>query len=94
MKDKSADFITITCFRKTADLVNQYLTKGSLVGIEGQIRTGHYEKDGETIYTTDVIANRVEFLAKPQEKKEETVKPADDDIPVGFRQIEDDDIPF
>ena len=29
-----------------------------------------------------------------QEKKEETVKPADDDIPVGFRQIEDDDIPF
>jgi single-strand DNA-binding protein len=62
-----ADFIRITTFDKQADLVMQYLKKGSKVGVEGRIQTGSYEKDGKTVYTTDVIANRVEFLDRKGE---------------------------
>ena len=58
----SADFIRVTAFDKQAELVEKYLHKGSKVGVEGRIQTGSYEKDGKTVYTTDVIANRVEFL--------------------------------
>jgi single-strand DNA-binding protein len=60
---QDADFIRITCFDKQAELVEKFLTKESKVGIEGRIQTGSYQgKDGNTVYTTDVIANRVEFL--------------------------------
>jgi single-strand DNA-binding protein len=60
---QDADFIRITSFDKQAELVEKYLTKGSKVGVEGRIQTGSYQgKDGNTVYTTDVIANRVEFL--------------------------------
>ena len=58
----TADFIRVTAFDKQAELVGKYLRKGSKVGIEGRIQTGSYEKDGKTVYTTDVLANRVEFL--------------------------------
>ena len=58
----TADFIRVTAFDKQAELVEKYLRKGSKVGVEGRIQTGSYEKDGKKVYTTDVIANRVEFL--------------------------------
>ena len=62
-----ADFIRITAFDKTAELVERYLKKGSKVGVEGRIQTGSYEKDGKKIYTTDVMATRVEFLDRKGE---------------------------
>jgi single-strand DNA-binding protein len=62
-EDAGADFIRVTAFGKQAELVERYLTKGRKVAIEGRIQTGSYEKDGQKIYTTDVIANRVEFIS-------------------------------
>ena len=60
---QTADFIRITCFDKQAEFVDKYLSKGKKVGVEGRIQTGSYQgKDGNTVWTTDVIANRVEFL--------------------------------
>lgn len=62
-QDKGADFPSIVCFGKTAELVDKYLAKGRQVAIEGAIRTGSYTKqDGTKVYTTDVAADRVEFL--------------------------------
>jgi len=61
-EDAGADFIRVTSFGKTAELVERYLAKGRKVAVEGRIQTGSYEKDGQKIYTTDVIANRVEFV--------------------------------
>lgn len=60
--DKGADFPSIVAFGKTAELCEKYLTKGRMVAIDGRIQTGSYEKDGRTVYTTDIVANRVEFL--------------------------------
>ena len=64
---QDADFIRVTAFDKQAELVEKYLHKGSKVGVEGRIQTGSYEKDGKTVYTTDVIANRVEFLDRKEQ---------------------------
>lgn len=60
--EQEADFITCVAWRKQAENMANYLSKGSLVGVEGRIQTGNYEKDGQRIYTTDVIVNNVQFL--------------------------------
>lgn len=61
--EKQVDFPRITVFGKQAENVEKYVVKGMLVGIIGRIQTGSYQnKDGTTVYTTDVIADRVEFL--------------------------------
>ena len=92
-EDAGTDYPSITCFGKTAELVQKYLTKGRQVAVTGRIQTGSYEKDGHRIYTTDVIADRVEFLGSaPTENKEE--KEVQEMIPQGFAQIADEDIPF
>lgn len=85
--DRGADFPGVVCFGKTAELVDKYVHKGRLVGVSGRIQTGSYEKDGQKVYTTDVVADRVEFLDRGQSGTEE---PATD----GFAKLSDDDIPF
>ncbi len=60
--DLGTDFPTIVCFGKTAELVERYIKKGRLVGIQGRLQTVFYDKAGPKIYTTDVLADRVEFL--------------------------------
>lgn len=57
------DFPSIVAFGKTAENCERYIRKGSKVGITGRISTGKYEdNEGYTHYTTDVVADRVEFL--------------------------------
>jgi len=102
--DQTADFISITCFGKTAELVEKYIGKGRLVGITGRIQTGSYEKDGRKVYTTDVIADRVEFLdrgdrSESSQGQQSYSAPSQSQssgpaIPEGFSQLTDDDIPF
>ena len=59
---EEADFIRCLAYGKTAEVIEQYCTKGLRVGITGHIRTGSYEhKDGYTVYTTDVIVDRFDF---------------------------------
>ena len=76
--EKSADFVDVVTFGKTSDLVKEYLSKGSKVLVEGRINTGSYtNKDGKKVYTTDVIADRIEFL---ESKKAQEPAAADEDF--------------
>ena len=101
-QEQTADFISITCFGKTAELVEKYIGKGRLVGVTGRIQTGSYEKDGRKVYTTDVIADRVEFLDRGNNASEggqsysggQNAQQSGPAIPEGFSQLTDDDIPF
>lgn len=92
-ESRGADFPNVIVFGKTAENCEKYLSKGSQVGIQGRIQTGSYtNKEGQKVYTTDVVAERVEFLGTKQDKKD---KPSYDDIPDGFTAYEDDgEIPF
>jgi len=61
--DQTADFIRIKTFGPQAESCNKYLSKGRKTAVLGRIQTGSYKnKNGDTVYTTDVVANRVEFL--------------------------------
>nr|DAK57302.1 MAG TPA: Single strand binding protein [Caudoviricetes sp.] len=61
--EKKADFPNIIVFGKQAENCEKYLAKGRKVAVQGRLQTGSYEdKDGKRVYTTDVIAERVEFL--------------------------------
>lgn len=61
--ERQADFINIQAWRKTAENVANYLSKGSLVGIDGRIQTRNYEgQDGKRVYVTEVVADTVQFL--------------------------------
>lgn len=61
--EQQADFINIVVWRKQAENTANFLKKGSLAGVEGRIQTGSYEgQDGKRIYTTDVVADSVQFL--------------------------------
>lgn len=69
--EKEADFINCTVWRKPAENVANYLKKGSLAGVEGRIQTGSYEgTDGKRVYTTEVVADSVQFL-EPRNRSEE-----------------------
>lgn len=59
----TADFITCKSFGKTAEFIEKYFHKGSKIGLQGRIQTGQYnDKDGKTVYTTEVVAENVEFV--------------------------------
>ena len=58
-----ADFISCVAWNKTADLMAQYLHKGSLIGIEGRIQTRNYDnQQGQRVYVTEVVTDTVQFL--------------------------------
>lgn len=92
--DKGTDFPNIVVFGKTAESCEKYLAKGRKVGIIGHIQTGSYtNKEGAKVYTTDVIADRVEFIDWG-EKQQGNNQATDAD---GFMNIPDqldDELPF
>ena len=92
---KKTNFIPIVVFGKQAENCERFLTKGKLVGIEGKIQTGSYEKqDGTKAYTTDVIANRVQFLDFGNKTQENANQSGADAIPAGFTAVDDSELPF
>lgn len=74
-KDAGADFVRITVFGKQAESTCRYMDKGRQIAISGRIQTGSYEKDGRTVYTTDIVADHVEFLGSGREADEPKYEP-------------------
>lgn len=90
--EASADFPSCVAFSKTAEFIEKFFRQGMKVALEGRLQTGKYtNKDGQTVYTTDVIVENVEFA--------ESKKAAEDSAPAsaGFVNIPDGieaDLPF
>ncbi len=97
--DLGADFPSVVCFGRQAELVGQYVKKGHRVGVQGRLQTRSYEnREGKKVYVTEVAADRVEFLEPRREGGGS--KPA---VPEGFVREPDpsidttwtmEDIPF
>lgn len=99
--ERDADFINITVWRNQAENCHKYLKKGSKCAVVGRIQTSSYDApDGSKRYTTDVVADEVEFIgsrsngegtdnfvaseSKPSSKKETAE----------LEEIDDDSLPF
>ena len=96
-EDLGADYPRITVWGKQAESCDRYLAKGRQVAIVGRLQTGSYKnKHDETVYTTDVVADRVEFLgggnhaASQDEVEQEAYSEEEFDT---FQAVEGD-IPF
>ena len=61
-QEPTADFISCVIWGQPADFLGQYGHKGSLVGVDGRIQTRTYEKDGQRVYVTEVVAENVRLL--------------------------------
>lgn len=59
--EPDADFISCVAFGKSAEFIEKYFRKGMKIEIVGRIQTGSYEKDGQRIYTTDVVVEEQDF---------------------------------
>lgn len=105
--EKKTDFPRVTVFGRQAENCEKFLDKGRLVAVKGRIQTGIYtNRDGVTVYTTDIVADNVEFLEwkdrnkkienkhKKQQSSSSDFTDENIDIPKGFQAITDDDIPF
>ena len=91
----TADFIGIKAFGKTAEMLANYFSKGNRIAIEGRITTGSYDKNGQTIYTTDVVVSRVHFIESAKENgggSNQGFAPQDNSA--GYYPIDNSDVPF
>lgn len=108
-ENQKTDFIRIVTFGKLAENCDRCLKKGKKVGVEGKVKTGSYDnKDGKKVYTTDIVASKVEFLSGAQahgdapgaESQAQAAEAGASDYPDypddGFfaSTDDDDDIPF
>jgi len=102
--EREVDFINIVVWRAQADNCYKYLKKGSKCGVVGSLQTRSYDaQDGTKRYSTDVVAEEVEFLStKGSSSVEEIAEPAEtgskssgkNDVVDKFEPIDDDNLPF
>ena len=90
-RDKdNTDFINITTFGEFAKTLCEYVKKGDMLGIEGNLHISSYEdKDGHKRNSYSVLTERVEFLQTKKEKESNSTSISQDEI-----VIEDSDLPF
>jgi len=88
--ERMTDFINIVTWRKQAEVICQYLNKGSLVSIEGRIQTGNFtDKDGNKRYSTDVVTDNVRFL-ESKAQAEARANNMDNTTPYDFQEPSND----
>lgn len=89
---READFIPVTVWRKQAETVGNWLAKGRLVAVEGELRIEAYTKDGQRRTAAKVVAHRVQFLERRREEVAQAGAPAAEaDLPP---ELAADDLPF
>lgn len=91
-----ADFINCVAFGKTAEFLEKYFKKGMAIGLTGHIQTGSYtNKDGQKVYTTDVIVEETEFVESKNASGNTTKDTDTYSTPTSSVVVdEDDDFPF
>ena len=107
-KDRQADFIDCVAWRQTAEFINRYFHKGSMIAVEGTIQTSNYtDKDGNKRKQIEVLANNVSFCGGKAENGSQGTQGAQNEQYTqggmdinpdtsDFEEIvdDDDDLPF
>lgn len=92
----TADFIGCIAFGKTAENIATYFRKGQRIAVSGHIQTGSYEKDGQRVYTTDVIVDSFDFVESNSSSSANTNQGYSNPADLGMSAQEsfDSDLPF
>ena len=92
----TADFISCIAWGKTAENICNYFHKGNRISITGHIQTGSYEKDGQRIYTTDVVVDSFDFIESNSSSSADTNQGYNNPADLGMSGQEsfDSDLPF
>ncbi len=100
-REEKTDFIDCVAWNKTAELMTQYLAKGSLIAIQGSIQVDNYEtNEGEKRRSFRVVCNNVQFLEprksanQPTDEVKEELVNLDEDLSKTTHDISDDDLPW
>jgi single-strand DNA-binding protein len=103
-KKEATEWHRVVFFGRLAEIVGEYLKKGSQVYVEGRLQTRKYEKDGQDHYSTEIIADTMKMLGsrsgmgggEPRETREPSAAAESTPArkPAGQFQDMDDDIPF
>ena len=96
-KKEKTEWHRVVVFRKLAELCGEYLSKGRQVYVDGRLQTRSWEKDGQTHYTTEIVANEIQFLGGKSEGNQPPTASPDAYGPVGGGyngNNADDDVPF
>lgn len=89
--EQSADFISCVAFGKAAEFAERYLKQGIKIVVEGRIQTGSYtNKDGQKVYTTDVVVENSEFAESKAGSDNQSAAACDVPVPVD----DENDLPF
>ena len=93
-EDKQTDFINVNAWRKTAEFIAKYFSKGSMLALQGELHVDNYtDRNGEKRTWTSVTASNVSFCGSKQDSAGQpasSATPADD----GDYHTSDDDLPF
>lgn len=97
--EPTADFIRCVAFGRNGEFAEKYLRKGTKIAITGRIQTGSYkDKDGKTVYTTDVVVEEQEFAESKKETQDNAPSaPTPSSVGDGFMNIPDgidEELPF
>lgn len=101
--ERGADFINVVVFRRQAENVNNYLSKGSLAGVDGRIQSRSYEnQEGRRVFVTEVVADNVQFMDSKGSNQQKNQSQQQGQAPAGNNpfandnnaNIDDDDLPF
>ncbi|MBW1649505.1 MAG: single-stranded DNA-binding protein [Deltaproteobacteria bacterium] len=94
-KKEKTEWHRIVAFRRLAEICGEYLTKGKQVYIEGRLQTRSWEKDGVTRYSTEIIADKMQFLDTKSDSGSQGGASSDTSAYDNYINAKpDDDIPF
>lgn len=98
---EKTEWHNVSAFRRLAEIIGEYVHKGSLIYIEGKIQTRKYEKDGVTHYATSIVASEMKMLGSKDGGQQQQNQPRPQNKPApsqssgsGFDDMDDDLIPF
>ena len=89
--EREADFVNVIVWGKLAETLASYATKGSLISLDGELRTRRYEKDGVTHYVTEVLCNGFQLL---ESRAQRALRENNTGAYLADLVLEEDEFPF
>ncbi len=101
-KRDEADFINCVAWDKRAEAIAEYLRKGRRIAVQGRLNVSNYEKNGETVWRTDVIVDKFDFIDSANTSGTQPQSYSSQNTPAGSSFVDndsdeimdDDDFPF